>query len=72
MAQKKYRYISATENFKKTPPRNPTRAPRAAFKAFFRLLSCKSSPVYAPKKGPAIIPNGPKNSKPITSPMDAP
>tara|TARA_B100000963_G_scaffold361927_1_gene400950 strand:+ start:8306 stop:8725 length:420 start_codon:yes stop_codon:yes gene_type:complete len=54
----------------KTPAKKPKRAPRAALKApFLFSLLMINSPINAPRKGPIIKPNGPRNKRPKINPI---
>ena len=54
----------------KTPTKNPKNAPIDALRAPFLLsLLIINSPKKAPKKGPNIKPNGPRNRIPKINPI---
>lgn len=54
--------MAARMSFRPVPVKNPRKAPKAAFNAFFEsLLSFISSPTKAPRNEPTIIPIGDKN-----------
>lgn len=59
-------------NFRPTPVINAANEPKAARKArVLSLLSNDNSPMRAPKKGPRMIPTGPRN-RPTITPIVAP
>ena len=69
---KRPRYTIETTSFIKADVTNPSRLPKAAFKAVFVLALFNLSPTKAPTKGPKMIPPGIGDSSPKMSPIVVP
>ena len=63
---------NTTSIFARVPAKNPRKLPVADFKAVLESCLFKRSPMYAPKNGPIMIPNGPKKTIPIIKPKVEP
>lgn len=63
--------MPASANLRIVPVSKPRKVPKAALIAFCEVLPTSNSPMSAPTKGPAMIPQGPMK-KPAISPITLP